>query len=90
MDIFSSMGKEDSDEFNKISDERNNSNKNILNFYTDENNCVLPNKISGAYSEFHNFIKSNKIPEYAREYKREYQFIRGLNKEFGYFIKKTE
>ena len=82
------MGKEDSDEFNKISDERNNSNKNILNFYTDENNCVLPNKISGAYSEFHNFIKSNKIPEYAREYKREYQFIRGLNKEFGYFIKK--
>ena len=67
MDIFSSMGKEDSDEFNKVSDERNNSNKNILNFYTDENNCVLPNKISGAYSEFHNFIKSNKIPEYARE-----------------------
>ena len=82
------MGKEDSDEFNKISDQRNNSNKNTLNFYTDENNCVLPNKISGAYSEFHNFIKSNKIPEYAREYKREYQFIRGLNKEFGYFIKK--
>ena len=31
---------------------------------------------------------NNKIPEYAREYKREYQFIRGLNKEFGYFIKK--
>ena len=34
------------------------------------------------------FIKSNKIPEYAKEYKREYQFIRGLNKEFEYFIKK--
>ena len=30
-------------------------------------------------------IKSNnKIPEYAREYKREYQFIRGINKEFRY------
>ena len=28
----------------------------------------------------------NKIPEYAREYKREYQFIRGINKEFKYFI----
>ena len=24
----------------------------------------------------------NKIPEYAKEYKREYQFIRGINKEF--------
>ena len=56
--------------------------------HTDEKNCLIPNKLSGAYSEFHNFIKSNKIPEYAREYKREYQFIRGLNKEFGYFIKK--
>ena len=29
-------------------------------------------------------ISSNKIPEYAREYKREYQFIRGINKEFTY------
>ena len=29
---------------------------------------------------------NNKIPEYAREYKREYQFIRGINKEFKYFI----
>ena len=28
----------------------------------------------------------NKIPEYAREYKREYLFIRSLNKEFEYFI----
>ena len=27
---------------------------------------------------------NNKIPEYAREYKREYQFIRGINKEFKY------
>ena len=28
--------------------------------------------------------KNNKIPEYAKNYKREYQFIRGLNKEFKY------
>ena len=41
-------------------------------------------------SDFKDFIKSNKIPEYAREYKREYQFIRGLNKEFEYFIKKLD
>ena len=34
-----------------------------------------------------NCIKStNKIPEYAREYKKEYLFIRGINKEFKYFI----
>ena len=44
------------------------------------------NGVSGLSS----FIKSNKIPEYAREYKREYQFIRGLNKEFEYFIKKLD
>ena len=28
------------------------------------------------------FTSNNKIPEYAREYKREYQFIIGINKEF--------
>ena len=28
----------------------------------------------------------NKIPEYAREYKKEYLYIRGLNKEFKYLI----
>ena len=33
---------------------------------------------------------NNKIPEYAREYKREYQFIRGINKEFKYFINKLD
>ena len=32
------------------------------------------------------FTSINKIPEYAREYKREYHFIRGINKEFKYFI----
>ena len=28
----------------------------------------------------------NKIPEYAREYKKEYLFIRGINKELKYFV----
>ena len=36
---------------------------------------------STHFSDFKNFIKmNNKIPFYAREYKREYLFIRGLNK----------
>ena len=37
------------------------------------------------------FTSKNKIPEYAREYKREYQLIRGINKEFSqirYFMQK--
>ena len=39
------------------------------------------------FSDLKNLIKmNNKIPEYAREYKREYQFIRGINKEFKYLI----
>ena len=33
---------------------------------------------------------NNKIPHYAREYKREYQFIRGINKEFKYLINKLD
>ena len=34
-----------------------------------------------------NCVKStnNKIPEFAREYKKEYLYIRGINKEFKYF-----
>ena len=42
--------------------------------------------ILSTSSNYQNFIKStnNKIPEYAREYKREYQFIREINKEFSY------
>ena len=32
------------------------------------------------------FKPTNKIPEYAREYKKEYLFIIGINKEFKYFI----
>ena len=39
------------------------------------------------FPDFKNFIKkNNKIPEYAKEYKREYQFIIGINKEFKYFV----
>ena len=90
--LTSSMEKVVSDEFNEY-------NKNHeyyyyyfpTELYTDENNNLLPNKLSGAYSEFESFIKSNnKIPEYAREYKREYQFIRGINKEFKYFLNKQD
>ena len=40
-------------------------------------------------SNFQNSVKltNNKIPEYAREYKKEYLFIRGINK---YFIDKLD
>ena len=38
-------------------------------------------------SNYQNCIKkTNKIPEYAREFKNEYLFIRGINKEFKYFV----
>ena len=48
--------------------------------------------IAGTFSNYQNFIKStnNKIPEYARGCKREYQFIRGINKEFGYLKNKLD
>ena len=36
------------------------------------------------------FTSFNKIPKYAREYKREYQFIRGINKDFKYLINKLD
>ena len=43
--------------------------------------------VAANTSNFQNYIKStNKIPVYAREYKKEYLFIRGLNKEFKYFV----
>ena len=32
----------------------------------------------------------NIIPEYAREYKREYQFIRSINKECAYFLSRLD
>ena len=38
-------------------------------------------------SNFQNCIKkTNKIPEYARDFKKEYLLIRGINKEFKYFV----
>ena len=53
---------------------------------------VVSKMVSVAhFSDFKNFIKSNnKIPEYARDYKKEYLYIRGLNKEFEYFINKLD
>ena len=43
----------------------------------------------GQMSEINNFSKSgNKIPEYARDYKKEYLFIRGINKSCDMLIKK--
>ena len=42
-------------------------------------------------SNFQNYItKTNKIPEYARDYKKEYLFIRGINKMCLNFISKYE
>ena len=47
---------------------------------------VMETGIVTRFSDFKNFIKSNnKIPHYARDYKKEYLFIRGLDKEFKYF-----
>ena len=38
-------------------------------------------------SNFQNCIKkTNKIPEYAKDFKNEFLFIRGINKEFKYFV----
>ena len=42
-------------------------------------------------SNFQNCIKkTNKIPEYAREFKNEYLFIRGINKTCEEFVKKLD
>ena len=43
----------------------------ILNHLSNYQNCVK--------------LTNNKIPEFARDYKKEYLYIRGLNKEFKYF-----
>ena len=52
---------------------------------------VIEMGILGTPSNYQNCIKStNKIPEYAREYKKEYLFIIGINKEFKYFIDKLD
>ena len=40
-------------------------------------------------SNFQNCIKkTNKIPEYAMDFKNEYLFIRGINKEMESFVEK--
>ena len=45
----------------------------------------------GQMSEINNFSKSgNKIPEYARDYKKEYLFIRGINRTTGRILTKIE
>ena len=45
--------------------------------------------IVGQTSNYQNCIKkTNKIPEYARDFKNEYLFIRGINKELESFIEK--
>ena len=47
--------------------------------------------ILGTSSNYQNCIKStNKIPPYATNYKKEYLYIRGLNKEFKYLINKLD
>ena len=47
--------------------------------------------ILASFSDFKDFIKSNnKIPEYAREYKREYLYIRGLDYKFKYFVENKD
>ena len=40
----------------------------------------------GKFSDHPKFNKINKIPEYAKNYRKEYLFIRGINKEFKYFV----
>ena len=47
--------------------------------------------ILASFQNFNNLNKSNnKIPHYARDYKKEYLFIRGINKEFKYFEYKLD
>ena len=43
------------------------------------------------FSDFKNYIKlNNKIPLYAQNYKKEYLYIIGLNKEFRYFVENRD
>ena len=52
---------------------------------------VMKTGIATHFSHVQNLIKSNnEIPHYAREYKKEYLYIRGLNKEFKYFKNKLD
>ena len=44
----------------------------------------------GSLTRFSNFQSSikpyNKIPEYAKDFKKEWLCIRGINREFKYFV----
>ena len=52
---------------------------------------VMKTGIAGNLKNSQNQNNINyKIPEYAKEYKREYQFIRGINKDFKYLINKLD
>ena len=53
---------------------------------------VVSKMVSATHlSDFKDFIKSNnKIPPYAKNFKKEYLFIRGINKEFKYFKNKLD
>ena len=53
---------------------------------------VVSKMVSATHlSDFKDFIKSNnKIPPYAKNFKKEYLFIRGINKEFEYFKNKLD
>ena len=48
---------------------------------------VMKTGIVHRVPELNTFVNlsNNKIPEFARDYKKEYLYIRGLNKEFKYF-----
>ena len=47
--------------------------------------------VLAQFSNYQNFIKnSNIIPDYAREYKNEYLFIRGIDKTCEKFVKKLD
>ena len=47
--------------------------------------------ILGQTSNFQKCIKkTNKIPEYARDFRNEYLFIRGINKTCEIFVKKLD
>ena len=48
--------------------------------------CVVP-----TYPESTPILKENKkIPDYAKGYKNEYLFIRGIDKCFDYYLRKID
>ena len=65
----------------------------VLSNFSHQQNCNKKTNEIPEYGVLSNFShqqncskKTNKIPEYAREYKNEWLFIRGINKEFKYFV----